>query len=73
MKILATGGRGFIGSHFVKRALDDGHVVVDIDKITYASNPSLPWDSNENYTLIKKDIKNLTHLPPCDYIVNFAA
>ena len=31
MKILVTGGRGFIGSHFVERALDEDWVIVDID------------------------------------------
>jgi dTDP-glucose 4,6-dehydratase len=73
MKFLVTGGRGFIGSHFVELCLSRGHKVIDIDKMTYASNQKLPWDNNENYTLIKEDIGNLTHLPPCDIIVNFAA
>ena len=73
MKFLVTGGRGFIGSHFVELCLSKGHKVVDIDKMTYASNQILPWDSNENYTLIKEDIGKLTHLPLCDIIVNFAA
>ena len=73
MKILVTGGRGFIGSHFVERALDEDWVIVDIDKETYASSKSLPWDNNQNYTFIKQDIKDVTHLPSCDYLVNFAA
>jgi len=73
MKFLVTGGRGFIGSHFVELCLFKGHRVIDIDKMTYASNQKLPWDNNENYTLIKEDIGNLTHLPLCDIIVNFAA
>ena len=73
MKFLVTGGRGFIGSHFVEFCLSKGHKVIDIDKMTYASNQELPWDNNENYTLVKEDIGNLTHLPLCDIIVNFAA
>ena len=73
MKFLVTGGRGFIGSHFVELCLSKGHKVIDVDKMTYASNQKLPWDDNENYTLIKEDIGNLTHLPLCDIIVNFAA
>jgi dTDP-glucose 4,6-dehydratase len=72
-KFLVTGGRGFIGSHFVERVLNDGHRVVDIDKMTYCSNKSLPWDNDENYKLIKKDINDLTHLPESDFLVNFAA
>ena len=33
MKILVTGGRGFIGSHFVEEALKKNHTIVDIDKM----------------------------------------
>jgi len=70
---LITGGRGFIGSYFVDLCLQNGHKVIDVDKMTYASNKTLPWDNEENYTLIKEDIKDLKHLPLCDIIVNFAA
>jgi len=73
MKFLVTGGRGFIGSHFVELVLSHGHSVVDIDKMTYASAKILPWDSDENYELIEDDISTLKHLPPADIVVNFAA
>ena len=72
-KIIVTGGRGFIGSHFVEKALEKGMIVYDIDKMTYASNNTLPWDSHKNYTLIKKDISEIDYLPSCDVILNFAA
>ena len=73
MKFVVTGGRGFIGSHFVDLVLSKGHKVVDIDKMTYASNKKLPWDDNPNYELRQEDISTITHFPPCDVIVNFAA
>lgn len=75
MKILVTGGRGFIGSHFVEEALRRGHKVIDIDKMTYAATPvgDLDWDDNPDYTLIIEDISELKHLPECQVIVNFAA
>ncbi|MBV03478.1 MAG: hypothetical protein CML45_03695 [Rhodobacteraceae bacterium] len=73
MKLVVTGGRGFIGSHFVDRALKEGHQVLDIDKIGYASNTELPWDNHKNYKLIKEDISEIKHLPSCDVIINFAA
>ena len=38
MKILLTGGAGFIGSHFIKKIIRDGHCVVNVDKLTYAGN-----------------------------------
>ena len=72
-KIIVTGGRGFIGSHFVEKALKKGMIVYDIDKMTYASNKILPWDCHKNYTLIKKDISEIDYLPSCDVILNFAA
>jgi len=73
MKLLVTGGRGFIGSHFVEEALTRGHTVIDVDCMSYAASKKLPWDSNENYTLLIEDISQLKHLPSCDIIVNFAA
>lgn len=71
--ILVTGGRGFIGSHFVEKCLSHGHNIIDLDSMTYASNSSLPWDNNDRYKLISEDISKIKHLPPCDVIVNFAA
>lgn len=38
MKILVTGGAGFIGSAVVRRAIADGHAVVNVDRLTYAAN-----------------------------------
>ncbi len=37
MKILVTGGAGFIGSAVVRRAIADGHKVVNLDALTYAA------------------------------------
>ncbi len=39
MKILITGGAGFIGSAVVRRAIADGHEVVNLDALTYAACP----------------------------------
>jgi len=72
-KFLVTGGRGFIGSHFVERALDRGDTVVDIDKMNYASHERLPWDNHPNYTHLRTDISKIGFLPNCDVLVNFAA
>ena len=37
-RFLVTGGAGFIGSAFVRRAIRDGHVVLNLDKLTYAGS-----------------------------------
>ncbi|ASM74749.1 MULTISPECIES: dTDP-glucose 4,6-dehydratase [Roseobacteraceae] len=37
MKILVTGGAGFIGSAVVRRAVGQGHAVVNLDALTYAA------------------------------------
>ena len=39
MKILVTGGAGFIGSAVVRLAIRDGHQVVNVDCLTYVSRP----------------------------------
>jgi len=36
MKLLVTGGAGFIGSAVIRQAIADGHSVVNVDKLTYA-------------------------------------
>ena len=72
LKIVVTGGMGFIGSHFVnklKGSIQDCEITV-IDKLTYASNVN---NINCDINFIKEDICNLSELPKCDYIVHFAA
>ena len=40
MRVLVTGGAGFIGSHFAKRLAAAGEDVVVLDKLTYSGNPA---------------------------------
>ncbi len=40
MRVLVTGGAGFIGSHFVRHLAGRGDDVVVLDKLTYAGNPA---------------------------------
>ena len=79
MRILVTGGAGFIGSNFVRRILDgslSGYSSVSVlDKLTYAGNmENLP---KNGYEFILGDIcdKKLVHtlVKRHDLIVNFAA
>ena len=80
MKILVTGGLGFIGINFIKYILNKNINVINLDKITYASNKEKNYlRSGKNYKFYKLDIIRQNkveviinkHLP--DIIVNFAA
>lgn len=68
---VVTGGLGFIGSHFIDKALSRGHNIINIDCETYAANKDLKFSGN--YTQIKEDIAKIKDLPHCNVIVNFAA
>src|SRR5919201_5774760 len=73
VRLLVTGGAGFIGSHFVKRMLAAGEDVVVLDKVTYAGNPAnLPSDvpCHRGDIAVREDVDQLG---PVDAIVNFAA
>lgn len=61
MKILVTGGAGFIGSAVLRRAVQSGIQVVNVDALTYAANlTSLrDIDANALYSFIKADICDL--------------
>ena len=55
--ILVTGGAGFIGSAFVRKASIEARVIV-LDAMTYAGDESRLLDSDQSVTLIKGDICN---------------
>lgn len=60
MTVLVTGGCGFIGSAIVRRLLDDGHEVLNLDKLTYAAVPEAidTEAAGEQYCLIEGDISD---------------
>lgn len=82
MKLLVTGGAGFIGSNFVLYMIDkypDYHII-NVDALTYAGNLEnlKSIENHPNYTFVKADITNRAELEPLfqagvDVVANFAA
>lgn len=64
MKLIVTGGAGFIGSAVVREAIKRGHNIINIDVLTYAANSEnlSSVDSNENYCFEQIDIRNRQRL-----------
>jgi len=60
MKIMITGGAGFIGSSLVRLAIERGHTVINIDCLTYAANIQnlKPVEDSPNYLFEKIDIRD---------------
>jgi len=58
MRLLVTGGAGFIGSAVVRRAIAAGHDILNVDKLTYAANLDnvAPVANSPNYTFEERDI-----------------
>lgn len=80
MRILVTGGCGFIGSHFIEEILkrDDVEQVVNIDSMTYAANKNLPFELDSRYKHFSVDITKdfvlfILKTFHVNYVVHFAA
>jgi len=85
MKILVTGGAGFIGSNFVRRTIEDkypgleGAEVVVLDALTYSGNLEnlAPIADSPRYSFVHGDIRDGklldTLFPGLDAVVHFAA
>jgi dTDP-glucose 4,6-dehydratase len=85
MRVLVTGGAGFIGSHYVRTLLGGGYRelagagVTVLDKLTYSGNLANldPVAGHPGYTFVHGDICDsgllASVLPGHDLVVNFAA
>jgi dTDP-glucose 4,6-dehydratase len=85
MRILVTGGAGFIGSHYARTLITGGYPgfenaqVTVLDKLTYAGNLANlePVGQSPRFTFVRGDICDAallgTLLPGHDMVVNFAA
>jgi len=81
MKLLVTGGAGFIGSNFIRLIVNKypDYKVVNLDKLTYCGNLANLKDieKSKNYKFVKGDICDKKAVEEamkgCDMVLNFAA
>ena len=78
MKILVTGGAGFIGSHLCERLVNSGHIVTAIDNLSTGRITNLSLlENNESFKLIEGSILDTKILNPLirdnDYVFHLAA
>ena len=83
MKVLITGGCGFIGANFIHyfARKHPAHDIINVDKLTYAGNLEnlKGFERKKNYRFIKADISSATQMKKVfrrfdpDAVINFAA
>ena len=77
MKILVTGGAGYLGSVIVGKMLNSGYQIVVLDKLLFNQTSLLQYTSNPNFNFIYGDVRNETLLEKlcneADVIIPLAA
>nr|MBP6822327.1 GDP-mannose 4,6-dehydratase [Acidobacteriota bacterium] len=75
MRILITGGAGFIGSHMADRLIAEGHQVIAMDNLVTGDLANVDHHrSNPNFEFIHHDISNHIHVAgKLDWVLNFAS
>lgn len=75
MRILITGGAGFIGSHMADRLIGEGHNVVAMDNLVTGDLENVAHlRSNPNFEFIYHDVSNHIHVPgQIDWVLHFAS
>jgi nucleoside-diphosphate-sugar epimerase len=69
MKVLITGGAGYLGSVMVAKMLNSGYEVIVLDKLLFNQTSLLQYTSNPNFKFIYGDVRNETLLEKlCDEV-----
>jgi dTDP-glucose 4,6-dehydratase len=75
MRVLITGGAGFIGSHLCDRFLGDGHDVICMDNLLTGKMENIAHlFGKDGFVFVKQDVTNYIHVPgPVDAVLHFAS
>jgi dTDP-glucose 4,6-dehydratase len=75
MRVLITGGAGFLGSHLCDRFLAEGHTVIAMDNLITGSTDNIAHlMGNEAFTFIKHNVNNYIYVDgPLDAVLHFAS
>jgi dTDP-glucose 4,6-dehydratase len=75
MRVLITGGAGFLGSHLCDRFLSEGHTVIAMDNLITGSTDNIAHlAGHERFTFIKHDVTNYIYVEGViDAILHFAS
>ncbi|MFV9503965.1 MAG: UDP-glucuronic acid decarboxylase family protein [Oscillochloridaceae bacterium umkhey_bin13] len=75
MRVLITGGAGFLGSHLCDRFLAEGHDVIAMDNLITGTTDNIAHlAGNPHFSFIKHDVTNYIYLPgSLDAILHFAS
>ncbi|MBC8278904.1 MAG: SDR family oxidoreductase [FCB group bacterium] len=74
MRIIITGGAGFIGSHLAERLINDGHEVICIDNLSTGNVENIAHIKNKRFSFIQYDVTNYLYIDgEVDFILHFAS
>lgn len=75
MRVLITGGAGFLGSHLCDRFLAEGHTVIAMDNLITGSTDNIAHLANhERFSFVKHDVTNYIFIEGAlDAILHFAS
>ncbi|MFZ3077333.1 MAG: UDP-glucuronic acid decarboxylase family protein [Candidatus Aenigmatarchaeota archaeon] len=73
MKVLVTGGGGFLGSHVCERLLKDGNEVFCIDNLSSGNFENIRHLQGASFHFMKDDVLELKEFPKADFIFHMAS
>ncbi|MBI4552984.1 MAG: SDR family oxidoreductase [Candidatus Latescibacteria bacterium] len=74
MRIVVTGGAGFLGSHLCDRLLTEGHAVVCLDNLITGRTANLAHIQSDRFTFIQQDVTRYLDIDgPVDFVLHFAS